>query len=62
MYLSHEYAGTSVSLNKTQTYFLSDGKCCYVYIFSSFLFFLHKADEILCLPEQTYFFQGTTAA
>lgn len=58
VYLPHEYASSPVSLSKIQTYFLSDRKCCYVYIFSSFLFFLHKADEIQCLPEQTYFFLG----
>lgn len=41
---------------------MSDRKYCYVYIFRSLSFFLHKADEIQCLPEQTYFFQGTTVA
>lgn len=62
MYLPHEYAGNPgfcVRHNRISYQIGSAVMCIY---FPPPCSFLHKADEIQCLPEQPYFFQGTTAA
>lgn len=56
IYLPHEYAGSSVFcvIHKHISYQIRSAVICIYFLPPCS--FLHKADEIQCLPEQTYFF------